>query len=432
MKKILLLLAAASLALGSCDKQYLNPSTVSQNQAVNSPDGLILLCNGLQARYSTGGLVSVLYNKVALSGLSTREFTVLNVGNIDEFNVSTGGASVVNDNAVVRNLWTTSQLVRANADLILANANNAADPGVRSGIVAYASIFRALALGTITQFFEQTPLVTGENAPFISREEALRNAVAQLETAATQLAAAPLSATFTSKIIPGIDLANTLQALIARYSLQLGDYDKALAAAGKVNLTSKSVFNFDDNARNPLYDVVFGNRNIFEPTDTNLGLSGALAPSPDDKRIPFLVRAAPTPTQNRGLGFYTANSAPIPVYVPGEMLLIRAEAYARKGELANAVAELNKVRTKTPAQDIYGLGAALPAYAGPLTADAVLLDILRNRYVELAFQGMRLGDSRRFGRPGPGQPGAERNRNFYPYPRIERENNSNTPPDPAN
>ncbi|MFD2785427.1 RagB/SusD family nutrient uptake outer membrane protein [Hymenobacter rubripertinctus] len=432
MKKILLFFVAGTLVLGGCNKEYFNPSTVSQDQAVSSAEGLTLLCNGLQARYSTGGLVSVLYNKVALSGLSTREMMILNQGNVDENNIATGGASVVNDNAVVRNFWTTAQLVRANADLVLANVNNANDPGTRSGLVAYASIFRALTLGDMAQFFEQTSLSTGENAPFVPRQEALRSAVAQLETAAAQLAATPVSGEFTSRIVPGIDLANTLQALIARYSLVLGDYDKALAAAGRVNLSSRSVFNFNVNARNPLFDVVFGNRNIFEPTNVNLGLTGPLAPSPDDKRIPFLVRAAPLPTQNRGLGFYTANDAPIPVYVPGEMLLIRAEAYARKSDLANAVTELNKVLTKQPAQDAFGLGAGLPAYSGPLTADAVLLEILRNRSIELAFQGFRLGDSRRFGRPGPGQPGAERNRNFYPYPRIERENNGNTPPDPAN
>jgi hypothetical protein len=61
----------------------------------------------------------------------------------------------------------------------------------------------------------------------------------------------------------------------------------------------------------------------------------------------------------------------------------------------------------------------------------VLLEILRNRDIELAFQGFRLADSRRFGRPGPGSTSAERNRNFYPYPRTERENNSSTPADPA-
>jgi hypothetical protein len=116
------------------------------------------------------------------------------------------------------------------------------------------------------------------------------------------------------------------------------------------------------------------------------------------------------------------------------MLLIRAEAYARKNDLTDAVTELNKVRTSTAAAatTLTGLplsppGAGLPAYSGPLASEAILLDIYRNRLIELAYQGFRLSDSRRFGRPGPGTPGAERNRNFFPYPRVERENNSSTP-----
>ena len=65
------------------------------------------------------------------------------------------------------------------------------------------------------------------------------------------------------------------------------------------------------------------------------------------------------------------------------MLLIRAEAYARKNDLTNAVTELNKVLTKTT--DVFGLGAGLPAYAGAQTAAAILTEIYRNRQIELAF-----------------------------------------------
>ncbi|MGI4820736.1 MAG: RagB/SusD family nutrient uptake outer membrane protein [Janthinobacterium lividum] len=431
MKKLFFLAALLSLTLGACNKEYLNPSSATQTQVVTSSDGLITLCNGLQYRYTTNGLLSVLYNATALGGLSTRELNILNVGNIEEYNVSLGAGNVSNSNGVVRNLWTQCQLVRSNADLVIANVNNAPDAGTRSGIVAYASIFRALSLGTLAEFFEQAPITTGDNVPFVPRAQLLTEAVTQLEMAATQLATTPVSADFTSKIVPGLDLANTIQALIARYSLEAGNYDKALAAAAKVDLTKKSVFNFDDNTRNPIYEVAFGNRNVFEPTDANLGLTGVLAPTTGDQRLPFLVRTNPGPTQNRGLAFYTANNAPIPVYLPGEILLIQAEAYARKNDLTNAVTALNKVLIKTPAQDVYGLGAALPPYAGALTQNAVLLEILRNRDIELAFQGFRLADSRRFGRPGPGTTGAERNRTFFPYPRTERENNSSTPADPA-
>jgi len=430
MKKISLLAVLLALSLGSCNKEYLNPSSATQNQVVTSSDGLLTLCNGLQARYSTNGLLSVLYNAVAAGGLSTRELTILNVGNIEEYNVSLGAGNVTNANGVVHNLWTQANLVKANADLVLANAGNAPEAGTRSGIVAYASIFRALSIGTLAQFFEQVPLTVQENAAFVPRVQALQNAVAQLEAAAAQLAATPVSADFNAKIVPGLDLPNTIQALIARYSLQAGDYDKALAAAGRVDLTKRSVFNFDDNTRNPLFEVAFGNKNVFEPFNATLGLTGALAPNPADRRLAFFLRTNPTATQNLGTGFYTANNAPIPVYVPGEMLLIRAEAYARKADVPNAITELNRVLTKNAATDAVGLGAALPTYAGPQTAADVLVEILRNRSIELAFQGFRLDDSRRFDRPGPGAAGAERNRNFYPYPRVERENNPSTPVDP--
>lgn len=437
MKKILVLLAVLSLTMGSCNKEYLNPSTANEEQVLSNSDGLITVCNGMQARFTTGGALSPLYNLVAAGGLSTRELTIINVGNIEEYNVSLGAGNVTNLNGVVRNLWTQSQLVRANADLVLANADNAADPATRSGIVAYASIFRALALGTLAQYFQQVPIVTQDNAPFVDRVVVLQSAVTQLEAAATQLAATPVSADFNSKIIAGINLPNTVQALIARYSLLAGDYDKAIAAAGRVDLASRSYFTFDDLARNAVFEVAFGNRNVFEPTDVNLGLTGALAPEANDRRIPFYTRANPTSTQNRGTGFYTASAAPVPVYVPGEMLLIRAEAYARKNDFTNAVIELNRVRTSTAAATTVNNlptappGAGLPPYAGPLTQDAILLDIYRNRQVELAFQGFRLEDNRRFNRPGPGATGAERNRNFFPYPRVERENNPATPEDPA-
>lgn len=429
MKNILIttILSGLLLMQNACNQEYLNPSTASQQQVVSSTDGLITLCNGLQQRFTTGGALSVLYNATAGGGLTTNEFTVLNVGNIDEANLQTGGGTLGNGNAVVRNLWTQSQLVRANAELILANIDVATDPGTKSGIVAYASIFRALSLGTLAEFFQSAPSTTATNAPFVDRVALLNEAIATLEVAATQIAAAPVSANFTGKIVPGIDIPNTIQALIARYALLVGNNDKAIAAAAKVSLTSKSAFNFDDNTRNPLFEASFGNKNVFEPTDVSLGLKGQFAPETGDLRIPFYTRATPTATQNRGTGFYTANNAPIPVYLPGEMLLTQAEAYARKGDLATAVTFLNRVRTKAPAQDAYGVGAGLAAYTGPVTADAILLDIYKNRQIELAFQGFRLEDNRRFGRPAAGAPGAERNRNFFPYPRTERDNNNATP-----
>ena len=213
MKKYFLTTALLTVLFtqNACQKEYLNPSIATEQQIVNSTNGLITLVNGLQYRYTIGRL-GVIYNAVAAGGLTTRELRVLNAGNTDELFLEQGSASVQGSNAVVRNLWASSQLVRSNADVILANADRVIqDPGTKSGVVAYASIFKALALGTLTQFFEQTPTTTGNSASFVPRAQALQLAVQQLEAAAMLVAATPPSATFNSAIVPGIDIANTLR-----------------------------------------------------------------------------------------------------------------------------------------------------------------------------------------------------------------------------
>jgi hypothetical protein len=118
------------------------------------------------------------------------------------------------------------------------------------------------------------------------------------------------------------------------------------------------------------------------------------------------------------------------VYLPGELALIRAEALARKGMVGEAIDALNEVLTKQPTEDAFGVGAGLNAYTGAETQEAVLDAIYANRCIELMMSGLRLEDSRRFGRPAPNTDNEERNRNFYPYPDSERANNTNTPEDP--
>lgn len=429
MKKTFIysVLTATTLLATSCNQEFLNPSAASEQQVVNDVNGLIALANGLQYRL-TIGRASPGYALPTAVGLTTKELKVLNAGNGDEAFLETGAGSVQNPNSVISNLWNQSHLVKANADNILNNVNIVQDAGTKSGLIAYASIFKALALGNLATGWEQAPLVVGTNAAFVPRADVLKAAITTLESAATALAT-PVSANFTSRIVPGIDLANTIQALIARYSLMLGDNDKALAAAAKVDLTKKSAFNFDDTSRNPMFDVVFSNRNVTEPTNTDFGLPASLKPDAADKRISFFFQTS-SATNNLGrASFYTANNTALPVYLPGEIILIKAEANARKGNLDAAVTELNNVLTKTT--DAWGIGAGLPVYAGEKSAAAILTEIYKQRSIELFLQGFRLEDSRRFGRPGPGTAGAERTRNWYPYPTTEKDNNTNTPNDPA-
>jgi hypothetical protein len=109
-------------------------------------------------------------------------------------------------------------------------------------------------------------------------------------------------------------------------------------------------------------------------------------------------------------------------------MLIKAAAYTRQAapDLVNALIQLNLVVTKTPASDIYGVGADLPPVVGALTQAQLLDQIYKNRSIELFMSGLKLEDMRRFARPN-----AERTRNLLPYPFVERDNNPNTPPDPT-
>ena len=405
-----------SLTFVSCYKDdYLNPSQASNESVVSNTNGLIALCNGLQNRYSVGRQ-SPLYAAITASGLSTNELIVLNQGNTDEANLQAGRGNVLGNNAVVARLWEQSNIVNANADLILNNISKVGEPSTRNAILCYAHLFKGLALINLGTFWEAAPLKSGSSASFSPRAAVLAEAIKILEGGATAADGGPV---FSTNFITGIDFKNTFAALLARAYTMVGNSDKAIEWANKVDLTKKSEFVYDDIARNPIFDVSYSNVNVCEPTDFNLGLSGVLAPSATDGRVLFFVKSKTfTTTLNEGKGFFTSNSARIPLYQPGEVILIKAEA----------VTELNKVLTKT--NDIYGVNAGLPAYSGANTQAAILIEIFRNRCIELYNSGLKLDDSRRFGQAGPKDAGSIRNRNFYPYPNSERDNNPNTPADP--
>ena len=218
----------------------------------------------------------------------------------------------------------------------------------------------------------------------------------------------------------------------------LGDNDNALTAANKVSLAARSFFRYNATNANPIWEtVVASNYNVTAVRNKAFGMPAAIKPdSANDKRFAFYLLSPNTVnTVERIRGFALTADGSWPVYLPGEVTLIKAEALARKGQLPEAVIELNKVITKKAAADAWGVGADLPPFVS-VDKDAILLEIYRQRNVELFFSGLRLEDARRFGRNMPAKdvvdPLDETNRIFYPYPLIERDNNpTNTPPDPA-
>jgi starch-binding outer membrane protein, SusD/RagB family len=427
------LVMSTALAQMSCGvKEYTDPSSISDTQVISTVDGLAGLCNGLQLRY-TVGRQSPIYQGFSASGLLTGEQKLLNLGNTDELNLSTGGASATATNSITTGLWTQSYLMINEANRVLDNLSVATDPSVQGTLQALGSMYKALAFGTLATYFEKMPITIGKNQLFVGREEALKQAITLLENA-EKVVPATIPASISAKLVAGVDLKNSVIALQARFNLMLKDYAKASAAANKASLTAKSVFNYDAVNVNPIFFNSFSNVNVLTPTNKALGLPAALAPDTLDKRLPFYLNPLGSATVNFGWGFPRSNVSAIPVYLPGEIRLIKAECLAQT-DVAAAITELNGVIKKKAADDAFGVGADIAAgYTGAATKDAVLAEIYRQRCLELAYSGLRFEDSRRLGRPGPDAPAAtrERTRNFIPYPQTERDNNNQTPPDPAN
>ena len=430
------LLAGTLLGLASaCSLDIPNPNAATDEFATTTRAGLLALSVGLRQTYAT----QVLEPLLLTTGTTSREIkgitTFINVTELEQ-----GGTQLSPDNANLTALFGRPYRVVSAADLIIAAApaTLANDAGGRSGVLAHAYLFKAAALVAVAQGFEQAPITTGENTTFVPRAQVLAEAIRLLDLAAQTLATTPLSDDFKAQVLGAdFDLPNTVQAYRARVNLMAGNYAAALAAANLVDLTKTSVFVYTSQGANPVYtqSVLAGN---FRPR-ANLGLPTGFIEAGDARPDFFLTGPVTTRTDNGSTsdlrllaGFFTTQTSPIPAYRPDEMRLIRAEANLRAAtpNIPAALTDINAVRTQKTG-DPFGINANLPAYSGPQTVEALLLEVYKQRSIELYLSGLHLDDSRRFGRPAPPASLSERNRNFYPYPQQERINNPNVPADPA-
>ncbi len=425
--KIIMLAALLSVTLLqlSCKKDYTDPTRATEDQVFSSAKGLTGAVVGLQRVY-TLGRASTLYNLITINGLTTNELIVVNTGNTAEVQLAAGGTLVDGNHSMLTTYWTTCNKAVYDADLVITNANNLSDKNYASGLIAYASIFKAMSIADMAQFWEKVPVGTGTNVTFIDRVEGFKKAIAVIDYAITTITVNTISSSFISSVPAGIDIGNTLNALKARYSLYAGLYTQALAAANAVTLSIKSTFNFDALSLNPIFEVATSTNNVVQPKDSTLGLVPALAPSLTDGRILFYTSINPTVAPRYRInGFGNGVVTAIPVYLPGEITLIKAECYARSNDSTNSKTFLNAVITKTAAADPFGVGANQPAINSFGSYAALLDEIYKQRCIELFMSGQKLEDMRRFARPT-----TERKRNLMPYPLRERDNNPNTPADP--
>lgn len=426
------LLSGCLLLSSGCELDIPNPNAASDVEVLNSREGIIALSVGLRQFYSTSALEATLL----YAGVTGREMKgVATFTNVLE--LEAGGSDLPTFNGNILGYWSRMQRVMLMSEQILENAPNVPTltGGTLSGVMAHAHLFNAMALGNLYIAFEQANLETSRtgSVTFRPRAEVLAAAIAHLNEAIALIEATPPSPEFTAQVAgPAFDLRNTLYAYNARYNLYAGNYEAAIANADKVDLSKRSEFVYSTLSPNPIYNTVFILA-YYRPRD-KFGLPNALFEEGDRRYNFYMTEPGADVLGDRVMtlaGFFNTQTTSIPVYLPDEMRLIKAEALLRSnGSLDEALALINLVRTQT-AGDPFGVHAGLPAYSGPVTAEALLLEVYKQRSAELYLSGQKWEDSRRFNRPGPPENLTERNRNFYPYPDQERRNNPNTPNDPV-
>ncbi|MBD1395742.1 RagB/SusD family nutrient uptake outer membrane protein [Pontibacter sp. JH31] len=426
------LLSGALLLTSGCELDIPNPNAASDIEVLNSREGIIALSVGMRQFYSTSGLEAALL----YPGVTGREMKgVATFTNVLE--LEAGGTSLPTFNGNILGLWARMQRTMLMSEQTLENAPKiqTLTGGTLSGVMAHAHLFNAIALANLANAFEQANVETSrtDKVTFRPRAEVLAEAIFHLNQGIALIEATPISQEFVTQVTgTAFDLRNTLYAYNARYNLYAGNYEAAIANANKVDLSKKSEFVYSTLSPNPIYNTIFILA-YFRPRD-KFGLPDALFEAAD-MRYPFYMTDPSADVAGDLVktlaGFFNTQTASIPVYLPDEMKLIKAEAILRSnGSLDEALALINQVRTQT-AGDPFGVHAGLPAYTGPVTREALLLEVYKQRSAEMYLSGQKWEDSRRFGRPGPPSNTTERNRNFYPYPDQERRNNPNTPNDPA-
>ncbi len=458
--------ASVGILLTGCSLDITNPNQATDAQAFATRDGVLATSIGMQQTFAVNGVQTSIF----IPGTTARE-VASDINQVAFVELEDGGAALPALNSHIGDLWTAMYRTIYLTDRLIAVTDAApASDSTYKMMGALARTYKAMALGQIAQCFDQAPIAVGtptSPAAFQPNARVLQEVLTLLASAAQtvqQYGANPnalfLTQEFNTRaMVRGFNLGNTITLLRARYSIIAGNWQDALNFAGAVDITTagRSEFRYDNSINpNPIFNLT--SLVVRWAPRQNYGLPPALVDPADSLRTRFFItnRSGGSVLRNLPVGSHTVATSPfgavdraMPVFRPGEVALIRAEAQARLNNIAGAITELNRVRQKTPAQDYLGLGASLPAYSGAQDQASVLLEIYRQRCSELFMTGMRMADARRFGRPAPAQaPTAayspavapaqspfftiERTRNFYPYPQSERDNNPNVPADPAN
>jgi len=391
---------AVVLAIAACDLNLANPNAPPQTVVLNTVDGIVALAVGMQSQYASGVGDFVIPPSLVTDEWGTTTKSLISYQSL------LSGENFSNSFAVVLAPWADAySTIKSANDLLVHAPQVGLGPGLQSGIVSLAKLYKAMALGTLILQYEEVPTTVGIGGSAPQPRAAVLDSVLDLLESAradfTSLTAADLTE-FNARVLgTGFNVRNTIDAMRARYYLMASQYQQAIDAAAAVSPNVLSVFTYTSPARNPIYDL---------STSGPTGYIAALrsfkdAATPGDRRVGFWVDTLATSFKGNPdsslvpLKKFSTPNDPYPVYLPDEGKLIKAESFTQLGVLDSAAFYVNAVRTQT-SSPVDEPVAALPPLDPATQLDTpqkLLAQIAYERRYELFAQGLRWEDTRRLG-----------------------------------
>jgi len=442
MKNIMRILSMSLILLlvFSCKTEFENHNAASEELVYQTPEAYPGIVLGVTKHFNQNAIAEI----VRGPGIVAREIAATNTY-LTEPELESG--DIPQENSSISLLWRYLHYERGVTEKVLEYIDGVTFPDAneKAGIKAYAQALNGIFTAYLGFYWEMATIQNDPNnqAEFKSRAEVLNAALADLNSALAifddNANAADYINGLVSEQFSVVDVINVYR---ARIFLELGQYDQALSAANAVDLSALSVWTYESatTSRNPIYMRQYD----AGASERWKGIKdmGVTVEAGDQRLDFYLGDSTGISSTYCGfethfiLGFWDVVDENIPVYIPDEVKLIKAEAYAQLGNLTEAVALIDEVRQDT--SDPFGVNAGLGPWGGdPNDQQAVLDQIYYNYAMETYLQGVRWLAHRRIypdhldGMTPPVDCSMQRTRNFFPYSYEERSNNPNTPADPS-
>lgn len=306
-----------------------------------------------------------------------------------------------------------------NANILIQSVNtiqgDALSDAEKNGVFGFANTIKgyqylmALTMQNENGIRLQNETDIQQAGPLLSKEDAYAQIATLLDDAASDLQNA--GSAFSFSLSSGFDGFNTpagfLQfnrALRARVAAYRGNFDAVLTALDDSFIDENAdlglgVYHVYSTATNDQLNPVFADPNAGSGDSWVAHPSWVTDAEASDQRVDNKVvlrdeeASLDGLSSNYGLFVYQSQAAPFPIIRNAELILLRAEALAQRnnaGDLDASEDDINVIRN----------AAGLSNYSGPLTQNALIDEMLRQRRYELFFEGHRWIDMRRYDRLG--------------------------------